>query len=136
MSQNVEQKTLKNKLMDIYADKVLMEWDIFRYAEDESDSESKVVVEFAGRIVDEDFRKDTFSFFSQDDENYVWMFDPEQRLSSRNAEAEAENEVIVGGPTKVVFDTPAEAGEYMVYVVESLNAAAIYYATKVLPEGA
>jgi hypothetical protein len=120
---------LKNKLMNVRTGEVLMDWEVFRYPTNDTNPDGETIVEFAGSIVDETFGKNTFSFFSQDEENYYWLFDPEQKLSTRKSE-EIDNNNIVGGPTKLTFDTRVESEKYMIYIMETLNAAAIYFATK------
>ncbi len=126
----MNQVSLKNKLFDTYTGEALMEWEVFRYPINENEPNGKTIVEFAGKILDEEFGTNTLSFFSQDDEKFVWLLDPEQKLSERSAEDENENEMIVGGPTKEDFDTFDEASEYMIYIIESLGAASFYYSEK------
>ena len=121
---------LKHKLYHVYTGKELMEWEVFRYPVDENEVEGKTIVEFAGKVTDEDFGKDTFSFYSGDDERYTWMLDPEQRLTKRAGAEEKNYEGILGGPTIMEFETAQEAALYIVYILEALNAASFYYSTK------
>lgn len=121
---------LKHKLLNVYTGDVLMEWEIFRYPVDEQNVQGKTMVEFAGRVVDEEFGKDTFSFFSGDDERYTWMLDPEQRLSKRSGDDEKNYEGIIGGPTIMELESDKEAAMYMIHILEALNAASFYFSTK------
>jgi len=123
----METKVLKNKLFNQFNDKPLMEWEVFKYPENEEKPLERTIVEFGGKIIDDAFA-DTFSFFSSDDSKFVWMFDTEQKISERQKTKEPDSEGIIGGPTVDTFETLEEAEQYMVYVYEAIQSAGFYFA--------
>lgn len=125
----METTVLKNKLFNQFNDKPLMEWEVFKYPENEDKPLEKTIVEFGGKILDPEFA-DTFSFFSGDNTEFVWMFDTEQKMSERQKNKETDTEGIVGGPTIDTFDTLEKAEQYMVYVYEAIQSAGFYFAER------
>jgi len=121
---------MKQQLIDTSNGEVLMHWDLIRIPEDSKDVTKNIKFKFAATIVNEDFGKNTFSFYTEDGKNYIWLFDPEQKLSEKNL---ADDKVIVklsGGPIELDFEKAEESTSYLAYVLENVNAAGYYFSKK------